>query len=101
MGRGRVEKGEKEIGGRKGKEGVGAPGNQPLPDQFQTVSPMLAPDWGQNTKDFCAQSASSNSGVHVVRSYTNQCTKASRSPCLSSSCDKVLLEKETFRLVLL
>ena len=43
---------KKRSAEKKGKEGVGAPGNQPLPDQFQTASPMLVPDWAQNTKDF-------------------------------------------------
>ena len=41
-----------KIIGRKGKEGERAPGDEVLPDQFQTASPMLAPDWAQKYKRF-------------------------------------------------
>ena len=53
---------EKYIARRKVKNGERAPGDNVLPDQFQTVAAVLASDWCQKTCVFLASIRSQNGG---------------------------------------
>ena len=54
--------GQKNMARRKVKNGEKSPGDNVLPDQFQTVAAVLTSDWAEKHKSFLAPIRSQNGG---------------------------------------
>ena len=54
--------GQKNMARRKVKNGEKSPGDNVLPDQFQTVAAVLTSDWAEKHKRFLAPIRSQNGG---------------------------------------
>ena len=62
MGVREILNGRENMARRKEKTGEKSPGDNVLPDQFQTVAAVLPSDWAEKHKSFLAPIRSQNDG---------------------------------------